>query len=79
MSALWTTLAYPSTHVQLNIAALLEALLERLFEDGAHRRTSGGLHKSIHLGSQDVIGRRGWVKVKRVDDAAILFELAATI
>src|SRR6266851_4518456 len=48
--------ADPDSHIQLKIAALLEPLLERLLDNGAHRWAGGGLHEGIHLGSQRVVG-----------------------
>src|SRR5439155_445939 len=58
-------LAYVGAQVQLNVAALLEALLERLFDDGGRGRAGDGLREGVHLGGQRVVGG----KRRRVDEA----------
>src|SRR2546426_2104606 len=54
-------LAYIGAQVQLDVAALLEALLERLLDDGGRGRAGDGLREGVHLGGQRVVGgkRRG--------------------
>src|SRR5882762_1958856 len=53
--------AYVGAQVQLDVAVLLEALLERLPDDGARGRTGDGLREGVHLGGQRGVGgkRRG--------------------
>src|SRR5882672_6104584 len=54
-------LAYIGAQVQLDVAALLEALLERLLDDGGRGRAGDGLREGVHLSGQRVGGgkRRG--------------------
>src|SRR6266699_40971 len=49
-------LAYVGAQVQLDVAALLQALLERLLDDGSRGRAGDGLRKGAHLGGQRVVG-----------------------
>src|SRR5882672_2792139 len=58
-------LAYIGAQVQLDVAALLEALLERLLDDGGRGRAGDGLREGVHLGGQRVVGG----KRRSVDEA----------
>src|SRR5216684_7031510 len=58
-------LAYVHAQVQLDVAALLEALLERLPDDGGRGRAGDGLREGVHLGGQRVVGG----KRRSVDEA----------
>src|SRR6266481_4593683 len=58
-------LAYVGAQVQLDVAALLEALLERLPGDGRRGRAGDGLREGVHLGGQRVVGG----KRRSVDEA----------
>src|SRR5712675_2716705 len=58
-------LAYVGAQVQLDVAALLEALLERLLDDGGRGRAGDGLREGVHLGGQRVVGG----KRRSVDEA----------
>ena len=58
-------LAYVGAQVQLDVAALLEALLERLLDDGGRGRAGEGLREGVHLGGQRVVGG----KRRSVDEA----------
>src|SRR5258705_10193524 len=49
-------LAYVGAQVQLDVAALLEALLERLLDDGGRGRAGDGLREGVRLGGQRVVG-----------------------
>src|SRR5260370_17146056 len=49
-------LAYVGAQVQLDVAALLEALLQRLLDDGGRGRAGDGLREGAHLGGQRVLG-----------------------
>src|SRR5882724_3021856 len=52
-------LAYVHAQVQLDVAALLEALFERLPDDGGRGRAGDGLREGVHLGGQrGVVGKR---------------------
>src|SRR5882757_6549581 len=52
-------LAYVRAQVQLDVAALLQALLERLPDDGGRGRAVDGLREGVHLGGQrGVCGKR---------------------
>jgi hypothetical protein len=57
--------------VQLEVAALLQALRERLLDDGSRGRTTDGFREGVYLGGQRVIGwkRRG-VDEKRLISAS---------
>ena len=48
--------AYVGTQVELDVAALLEALLERLLDDGGRGRASDGLCEGVRLGGQRGVG-----------------------
>src|SRR5258708_35911697 len=50
-------LAYVGAQVQFDVAALLEALLERLLDDGGRGRAGDGLREGVHLGGQRGGGR----------------------
>src|ERR1700730_18547261 len=58
-------LAYVGAQVQLDVAALLEALLERLLDDGGRGRAGDGLREGVRLGGQRVVGG----KRRSVDEA----------
>src|SRR5712691_3905019 len=58
-------LAYVGAQVQFDVAALLEALLERLLDDGGRGRAGDGLREGVHLGGQRV----GGGKRRSVDEA----------
>src|SRR2546426_12312973 len=49
-------LAYVGAQVQLDVAALPEALLERLLDDRGRGRAGDGLREGVHLGGQRVVG-----------------------
>src|SRR5882762_20512 len=57
--------AYVGAQVQLDVAVLLEALLERLLDDGTRGRAGDGLREGVHLGGQRV----GGGKRRSVDEA----------
>ena len=48
--------AYVGTQVELDVAALLEAPLERLLDDGGRGRASDGLREGVRLGGQRGVG-----------------------
>src|SRR2546426_10535636 len=58
-------LAYVGAQVQLDVAALLEALLERPLDDGWRGRARDGFREGVHLGGQRVVGG----KRRSVDEA----------
>src|ERR1700730_12546290 len=58
-------LAYIGAQVQLDVAALLEALLERLLDDGGRGRAGDGLREGARVGGQRVVGG----KRRSVDEA----------
>src|SRR6202521_3130512 len=49
-------LAYVGAQVQLDVAALLEALFKRPLDDGGRGRAGDGLREGVHLSSQRVVG-----------------------
>src|SRR5260221_2601472 len=52
-------LAYIGAQIQLDVAALLEALLERLRDDGGRGRAGDGLREGVRLGGLRVVGGEG--------------------
>src|SRR6202047_1578449 len=51
-------LAYVGAQVQLDVAALLEALLKRPLDHGGRGRAGDGLREGVHLSRQRVVGKR---------------------